>query len=130
MTWFPIATAYAVILLLLWLFLDERKQRLAASDKWALILNQISENYSKDLEKTVRMITRTPDNGPVQDAIYIPREPDAEEVAARAVSEHTVKTGMSKLREMYRDKGLTRTDDELRQEVEAIAAGRTPSAWQ
>ena len=118
-----------VIACLLWLLLDERKQRQVAADKWAKILNEISEQFASDLQSVLGIRTGKPAEKETPDAIYIPREPDAEEVATRAVSEHVMSVGMNRLREDYRAVGITKDEDELRAEVQAIAEGRVPESW-
>jgi hypothetical protein len=115
---------------LMWLLVCERLAREAAQKKWAEILNEISAQHTKDLEQMLVLRGVAPSqNGssPHIEPIIIPHETDAEERANRAVSEHVMMTGMSALREAYRTAGVSRTDDELRVEVESVANGT--AAW-
>jgi len=124
-----VSVMYAVTLALLtFLLRDEQKARAAASEKWAAILNEISAVHSEQLrevaDRYMRAFSPNATAGEAPNATVLPREPDAEDRAAREITQATIANGMGALREMYRQNGITRTDDQLRDEVQAIADGR------
>lgn len=122
-----VSIMYAITMVLLTVLLrDEQKARAAASEKWAAILNQISEAHAAELREVAERYVRAfkPEALGEPQAIHIPREPDAEERLGREISETTRKIGIEALREMYRQNGITRSDQELADEVDAVAQGR------
>jgi hypothetical protein len=53
-------------------------------------------------------------------------EPSPEERATNAAQEATIQKGIGNLREMYKDLGIARSDDELRAEAIDMLGGRSP----
>lgn len=86
----------------------------------------LREQQALDL---VRLATTGSTDGP--SARVEPAEPTAHEVLSRQISEDTITTGMSRMREEYQRAGIAVPDHAtLREEVEMILAGALPPAGQ
>ena len=103
----------------------ERAARKEASDKFASILNKMSEDHANELRQTMNM--KALGVPVVGDAVVIPAKPDAEQRVGKMVREQTIETGARRLVEAYREQGVNITIEDARKEATLLLAGSMPS---
>jgi len=104
----------------------ERVERRHASDKFAEILNKMSEDHANELRQTMNMKSLgVPVAG---DAVMIPQKDDPETRVNKMVREHTVEAGAKQIMQRYEEAGLHITEKEAREQALALLEGRPISA--
>jgi hypothetical protein len=104
----------------------ERDARKEASNKFAEILNKMSEDHANELRQTMNMkALGVPVAG---DAVVIPQKDDAETRVGKMVREQTIETGAQQIVKRYEEAGLHIEIAEAREQAKALLEGRPISA--
>lgn len=111
--------------LLLGIIENERAARQEASNKFAEILNKMSEDHANELRQVMNIKTLgVPVAG---DAVVIPAKPDAETRVAKMVREQTIETGAQRIVTAYEEAGMHITVEDARKEAALLLANALPS---
>lgn len=104
----------------------ERDARKEASDKFAAILNKMSEDHANELRQTMNMkALGVPVAG---DAVVIPQKDDPETRVGRMVREQTLEAGAKQIQKRYEEAGMHIELAEAREQASALLDGRPISA--
>ena len=104
---------------------QEQAARKQASDKFAEILNSMSEDHAEQLRGVMNMKSfGVPEVAP---ATVTPAKDDAESRLGRMVREQTIEAGAKSIKKRYEDMGLTITIEDARVQAKDMLSGSMPS---